>query len=138
MSNIINSIQLNQAINLLETEKNEKFWLLKQEFVDSYETLKPINILKHTFSEFVNKPEFKTDILNSILSIATGYLSKKLTIGNLHNPLKTMFGELLQIGITNIMAKDSTILTTLSKLFSTKQRRVKNDQSVKGELECNY
>lgn len=137
MTPIINIAQLNEAIVILEIERNEKLWLLKQECKNTFETLKPLNILKNTFSQFAKQPEFKGDILNTTLSIATGYISKKLTIGNSHNPIKNLFGELLQIGITSIMAKDSSILNSILKLFSSKKNKA-NDENENNELESNY
>ena len=125
MDKINNTKELDLAILYLTNKQAEEELLLKNEFKTSYESLKPINILKSTFKELVEAPNFKEDLLNTSISIASGYLSKKLAVGSSNDPLKQIFGSFLQIGITSLVVKNadgikSKLVDFLSKVFEKK------------------
>jgi MFS-type transporter involved in bile tolerance (Atg22 family) len=107
MEKITNIQELNAAIVLLEQKQVQQERLLKQQFKETYENIKPINFIRNTFKELVTAPDFKEDVLNTSISLAAGYLSKKLAIGTTNNPLKQILGSFLQIGVTSLVSKNS-------------------------------
>jgi len=111
-------------IELLEQKQADDLLQLKAQVLISLESIKPSNLIKDTFTELTADPEFKGDIVKTTLSIATGYISKKMVIGNTNNPIKQLFGTLLQMGVTNIVSKNSdTIKSTLQSLFSKRNKQ---------------
>jgi hypothetical protein len=122
--------QLREAIFLLEIKQVAEKQLLKDEFKTTFENLQPINLIKKTLSELTTAPNFKGKVLNAILSIGAGYLSKKVMIGATHNPLKQILGAALQIGVTKTVSENSENIkgiatSLLSKLFNNKSNQNK-------------
>lgn len=126
MDRITNTKELNAAILLMANKQDQEEILLKMEFKTFYESLKPLTLLKNTFKELVSASDFKEDLLNASISLATGYLSKKAVVGSTNNPLKKVFGSLIQMGVTSVVAKNadgikSKFMGILSKFFDTKE-----------------
>lgn len=119
----INRIEeLQELILLLELKQVEDKILLKKEFKDTYEGLKPINLIKSTIHEFLNLPDLKGDFLDTSISLTTGYLSKKMIVGSSHNPFKQIIGNLIQMGVTNLISKNSQdIRMTIANLFKKRK-----------------
>jgi hypothetical protein len=125
MKKITSIAELREAIGLLEIKQVNEGRLLKEQFKNTYESLKPINLIKNTFNELTAAPDFKGNFLNTTLGLATGYFSKKVVIGATHNPLKQLFGTLLQIGVTSIVSKNtdrikSTVLHLINNVSNKK------------------
>ena len=52
-------------------------------------------------------PNLKTNLLSTVLSIAAGYASKKIAVGDTKSPMKEILGSLLQMGVTSIVSNKS-------------------------------
>ena len=96
---------LKEAILVLKLKQAEYFLQLKDQYYYTYESLKPINIIKKAFGQMATSSEFKGNILSNVIGITTGYLTKKVLLGSTHNPIKRILGTLLQFVITNIVTK---------------------------------
>ena len=125
----INSTEtLREAIKLLELKKANEAQLLKEEFKISLENFKPANLIKNVLNELVSTPDLKEDIATTAVSLAVGYLSKKVAIGATHNPLKQIAGTLLQMFVTNFTSKNATgikaaAMDLIHTIFSKKQHQ---------------
>jgi hypothetical protein len=120
MKNITTTLDLTNAIQLLEAKQANEWMLLKEQAHITHENLKPLNIIKSSIKGFSTTPDLKDNILNTTLSIAAGYLSKKVAIGNTHNPISQLMGTLLQIGVTSMVSKNTVgIKTIAAKLITT-------------------
>ena len=129
MGKITNITELNAAILLLDDRQYEEELLLKEQFKITYESLKPLNFIRSTFKELVTAPDFKEDLLNTSISLAAGYFSKKLAIGSTNNPFKQILGSFLQMGVTSIVSKNSDDIRTkfmdvVSILFQKKENEL--------------
>lgn len=96
---------LNDMIIVIENKRAMELTVLKEQFHITYESLKPINIIKSTFHEAMSSPDMGNGIVNNVIGIGTGFISKKLLVGSSHNPLKTIFGTILQLVISNVVSK---------------------------------
>ena len=96
--------KINNAIALLEQKQKEEFQDVKHQFDILVETVKPVNLLNNVLEDF-NTPETKTNIVNSITSIASGYISRKLLVGESTNIFKKIAGYTLQYAVTNFISK---------------------------------
>ncbi|MDT8412265.1 MAG: hypothetical protein RQ875_07385 [Vicingaceae bacterium] len=125
MGTITTITELNAAILLLENKQTQEAILLKEQFNLTYESIKPINFIRSTFKELVTAPDFKEDLLNTSISLAAGYFSKKLAVGSTNNPLKQILGSFLQMGVTSVVSKNADSIRTkfmdiLSVVFEKK------------------
>jgi hypothetical protein len=121
---------LKEAICLLKKKKKIERALLKEQLHDVQESLKPINLIKGLFHSFAEDGEGKSSLLDNLLGIATGFLSKKLLIGNSHNIFKNIFGFLMQQGVQKVVIQNSdsikhyssAIFSLLSTFISKKNK----------------
>jgi hypothetical protein len=119
-------ILLKENIVLLEIEQEQNRLLLKEEFKNTFEALRPVNLFKNTFQEITESPDFKNNLIDSIIGIATGFISKKIIVGNTHNPFKQIMGVLLQLTITSMVTKNadaikSSIMEMISKFTNNNE-----------------
>lgn len=112
METINNASELKKAIQLLEIKQKEEGLVLKEQCKVTYESLKPINLLKTTLKDLIT-PDLTGTLINSSLSLAAGYVSKKAVIGSTHNPLKQLLGTVLQMGVTSLVSKNTDGIKSL-------------------------
>jgi len=117
MQNITSSAELKNAILLLEDEQAVKGQLLKEQFFITYESLKPFNILRNALKEISSSPYLIDNILGTATGLATGYLSKKVFIGASANIIRKLIGSLLQLGVTNAVAKHPDGIKSLGQFI---------------------
>jgi hypothetical protein len=118
MKKISPTVQLSEAILLLEADHAIKGQILKDQFLVTYESLKPINLIKSTLKEIATSPIIGDNVLGSIMGLATGYLSKKIVVGGSANPFRKLFGTLLQFGIANTVAKHPEIIRMVGQYIA--------------------
>ena len=100
---------LDQSILSLKIKQSKELDSIKEQLQATYESIKPLNIIKGAFTEIIDSPDIKNNILNSVIGLSTGYLSRKLLFAGKHNPVKTVLGTLLQFVVTNVVSKHSHI-----------------------------
>src|SRR4030042_3487647 len=101
MQNITSTADLKNAIQLLEVEQGIKGQLLKEQFLLTFESLKPVNLLKSTLNDAASSPYLIDNILGNLLGLVTGYLTKKIFIGASGNKFRKLIGSILQFGVVN-------------------------------------
>lgn len=99
-------ISLKDEILMLENRQANEGRMLKEEFQDAYESVRPINLLKSTFQQAAASPDLKDNILKVSVGMAAGYLTKMLFVSISKSPIKKIIGTALLVGVTNIIAKN--------------------------------
>ncbi len=105
METIYTIDSLNQRIKLLEDQQDREWCAIKDEIDEIKENLKPLNLIRNTVQEINEAIGFKSDIAQSAISIGIGYLAKKLVVGKTDSTFKNIFGSLLQLAVTTLVAK---------------------------------
>jgi hypothetical protein len=119
MTTIISTRALTEEILLLETRQAEQSRILRDQFHLTYESLKPLNLIKSTLKEAGASSELKDNIINTSKGLIAGYLSKIIFEGVSNNPLKKMFGSIIMFGITNLVTRNSdTVKRTGTKFLN--------------------
>lgn len=108
MEKIISTVQLIEAIRLLEIKQKEEELLLKEQFIITYESLKPVSLIKSTIKDLMTTPNLNNNILCTVLSIASDYATKKIAIAD----NKTQFNNYLS----------RSLKWVLQALFKIKQK----------------
>jgi hypothetical protein len=86
-------ILLRQLIAIKESENEADLKLLKQHFVFTYESLKPMSIVKSTLAEVISAG-LTGNVVNAAIGLISGVVMKKVLNGKTNNPL-TKFLSLL-------------------------------------------
>jgi hypothetical protein len=126
MQNITSVVGLKNAIQSLENERNIKGELLKKQVMITYESLRPVNLIKNTLKDLFSSSFEGEDISGIAAGLTGGFLFKKLFVGRSGSAFKKLLGSILQFGITNIIARNSNMIKTFVpvfiKLFSGKKK----------------
>jgi hypothetical protein len=104
---------LQYDIQLLKVKQTAEWCLLKAEFLHTYESLKPINMLKSTLKEASASPQIKNGILGSVAGLSTGLLTRVLWPGALLDPIKIVVSTILQAAASNVVTKNAHVIRLL-------------------------
>jgi hypothetical protein len=126
---------LSERIVLLQNKQAEQLIILREQFYITYESLKPLNLIKNVLHEVASSPALKNNLLNNVIGLMTGYLSKKVLIGTSHNPIKKILGAFLQFAIANLVSKHSENIKSAGEYVL--QRILNHRNKVKEEF-LNY
>ncbi|OIP01620.1 MAG: hypothetical protein AUJ98_03770 [Bacteroidetes bacterium CG2_30_33_31] len=115
MQAIHTSTELKDAIKLLEVEHDLKGKLFREQMYLTYDSLKPVNIIKNTLKDISSSPIFIDNIIDNAIGLGTGFLTKKLIVGTSTNPFRNILGSIIQFGVTNIVAQHTQTIKSLGK-----------------------
>jgi hypothetical protein len=105
MQPILSISELKLAIELLEIEKAIKEQSLKEQFYITYETFKPVNLLKSSLSDVAKNPSLIDSILGNLIGYSSGYLTRKILVGDSSNGFRNLLGSLLQFGVSRLLTQ---------------------------------
>ena len=126
MQNITSSAALKDAIQLLEVEQEIKGQFLKKQLYIAYESLKPLNLLKHTLKEITSSPYMIDNISGGVMGLVSGFLSRKIFVGASGNLIRKLIGSFLQFGVTNVVAQNSSVIRSVGQAIFHHFFRKKN------------
>jgi hypothetical protein len=115
MQNITSAAELKDAIQLLEAEQSIKGQLLREQLFLTYESLKPVNLLRNALKEISSTPYLIDNISGTAMGLLGGFLSKKIFVGASGNLIRKLFGSVLQFGVTNLVAQNSEIIKSVGQ-----------------------
>ena len=124
--NAVNALK--ESIRRVEIRQAEEGKILKEQFRITYESLKPVNLIKSSLKELVNSVDIKNSIFETIVSIVSGYVGQKFIVNSKSSVFKKIMGVLMQFGVTSIVSKKSEEVGTF---FSNLVERFINPAHVK-------
>lgn len=132
MKKITSLAELKESIILLEIQRDYEGQLVKEQFKTTYQNFRPANLIKNTFKDLVSAPDFKGNLVDIALSVAAGYVSKKVMVGSTINPIKQLLGTILQMGVTGMVSKNtegikSTAINILQHFINKKKAPTLNE-----------
>jgi len=105
---IRNIKELQAAIAILERKKLVQKELLAEQFHETYEHFKPINLIKNAIKDFeLSSSSLGSTLTSAAISAGAGILSKKLLVGRSGNPFKKLLGWAVELGVANLVSKNS-------------------------------
>lgn len=128
MQNIQNTADLNDAIAQLEKQRGEEEAVMRGKLHDTYESIKPVNLLKSTYHELVGSKEMKDAIIDTSIGLAAGYVSKVIFDGTSKSHTRKAAGTILQLVVTQAVRNHPEKLKTLGRmLFNMLRNKPKLD-----------
>jgi hypothetical protein len=122
---------LDETIRKLEMQRDNERMLLKEQFQIAYESIKPANLVRSAIKEVTQSKELRENLLNYAVGMGTGYITKKVVVGKSHNPLRSLLGNVLQFGVSNVISKKSDLIksagTGLLKMILGKRKNRKSN-----------
>ena len=98
------ALELRELIIALEAQQIEEGRQLKEQLRSTYESLKPLNVLKNLISDFGGPTDLKDNLVQTATGLITGYITRKILIRNSGNPFIRMTGVFLQYWVTNFVS----------------------------------
>ena len=123
---IKNALDLQEAIKKLEDKSMVQKNDLIDQFHATYESFKPINLLKSSLNKVVHSPGTVDNVINATIGLGAGVISKRLLIGKSAGILKKLFGMAFEFGVAGLVSKNSDSIKSgginlLSKIFKSKK-----------------
>jgi hypothetical protein len=117
---------LNDLILVQEMKYDNDLEQLKNQFDVAYESVKPINLIKNLVHKVTASPEIKKDLVSNVIGLSTGFLTKRILLGSLHNPVTKVLGTVFEFAVANLVSKNAggikTIGGNLLKHFLNKNK----------------
>jgi hypothetical protein len=111
------ALELKQLIITRESELELERRALIDQFHITYESIKPLNMIRDTFKEVVSSPEIKTGAANTVIGLIAGHAAKKLFLRNSDNPIKKLLGEVLERVVANKTIKNAEDIKSVTGLL---------------------
>ncbi len=121
--------RLLDTIQFLQQEQAFKRQLLVDQLEISYESLKPLNLIKRALTEIGTSPDLTHNITGTLLGLASGFLSRKILVGTSGNLFRKLLGSVLQFGITNVVAQHPDAVKTFGRFILDQIIRMKESKS---------
>jgi hypothetical protein len=111
---------LRESIRLLEIRQAEEGKELKVQLRVTYESLKPVNLLKSTVKDITSSVELRSGLLESLVSILSGYVTQRMVVRSRGNVLLKLLATALQFGVAGFVANHvETIRSFVNQLFDS-------------------
>ena len=132
MENISSTADLKEAIQNMEAEQAEHLLQLREEFYFTMESFRPVNFIGSSLKEIVSSPNMVNSILGVAVGLFTGYLSSKaIFFGASNNKYRRILGNVLQFGVTSVVARGPKAIKTFGQFISQRIFRKKEKNNSK-------
>ncbi len=127
---IVTAIQLEHQIALLKHQEANKKALLIEQFHETYESLKPMNLIKGAFNKTLAAPNLSSPLLSASLGVGAGVLSKRILTGKSPGFFKRMLGTAVEVAVARLVAKNSDAIknTGLKFIHNLSQKHKSNTE----------
>ncbi|HSK13493.1 MAG TPA: hypothetical protein VK907_09780 [Phnomibacter sp.] len=108
MRSISAAASLQAKIETLESLQTQQLQEIQQQFHFTADKLKPSKLIANTLREAMTPSDTgSSNIIDSTLGLATGFLTRKLLFGSSPSPVKKAIGSVVQFGLSNLVYKNS-------------------------------
>jgi hypothetical protein len=114
------ALELKQLIVLLERRQIEEGNLLKKQFTITYDSMKPLNVLRKLLLEFGSPSDIKDDLVQTATGVVSGFLTRRLLGRSSKNTFIRLAGIYLQHQVSNFIANHSDSIKVLGQYFIMK------------------
>lgn len=117
MQHITSTIDLREAIQQLEIEIEFKGLQVKKDFKFGCKSLNPFNMISDTLDKAASPLLLLDKMVDTILGVATIYLTKKMIIGKSGNKFRLLAGSVMQFIFLNIITQRMDGLKSFGRLL---------------------
>ena len=118
MQKITSVAGLKNAIQLLEAEKEVKGQQFKEQLLFTYDSFRPINIIKRTLNDFFSTPDLTEKLSGTTVGVASGILFNKLFVGRSGNIFRKMIGSLIQVGVSKLVSNNPETIKSIGQFIA--------------------
>ena len=111
MENINEIDALSERIIQLQAQRDVEYGIM----IDEIESLSPKNILSQKLKELAENTEISNGLIISGSAIIASFLSNKIIVCKIINPLKHLLGLAFQMGVAALVAKNTSTIKSTGK-----------------------
>ena len=126
MSDVTIPANIQEKIIMLEKKRHEEGIVLKGQFLDLYERVKPANLIKGAIHDVISSPGVKNHLLIQAMSLTAGFLVKKYFQGKTNNQFQNLIGDVAMSGLSFAVMNNPTPLIMVGKRILTALFRKNN------------
>jgi len=119
--------KLKSAIDELENKRAMEERLLKERSRETFESLKPGNLIRSTVKDVGTTPDLHDRLVNATAALIAGSLSNLIFQGVSHGPLKKLVGKMIQFGVTKVIVDNPEVVKAIGlglyNLITRKSRK---------------
>ena len=104
---------LKEAILNLEKEQAIKSQLLRDQVKATYESLKPMNLIKNTLSSLAESVEVKNSLFEILVSMTTGFVARKAISGNKPRSPLSQAGVFLLASVNSYISRNPEVIKSI-------------------------
>jgi hypothetical protein len=129
---------LSKTIIELKEKRIQELEAIKEQLKTTYESLKPLNIIKSTLKEASSSPDLKANIIGPAIGLGIGFMLKKLLVGSSRNPIKQVVGTLIQFAVANVVARHGGQIRSTGRKLINNFRGHRNESNHNGNDHINH
>ncbi len=103
---------------MLETRQLEERADFIQHVKVTFDSLRPINLIRSSLRDFSNAVEVRSGILETILPLLTNFISGRMILRTHRNSFRRIVATVIQVAMTNFTAKYSHSIVELFTEFA--------------------
>jgi hypothetical protein len=128
---ITTASELDVAILELEERRKTQEQDLIEHFNITYESLKPMNLLKGAIADITGSEEIRDKVINAAVGVGTGLLTRKILMGKSPSLFRKIIGGAAEFGIANFVGSHMDnikefVSSTFDKFFHKKEENNDN------------
>jgi hypothetical protein len=112
MKSTYTSAELRLEILALEAKSRQQEEDIRNTASAAINSLKPANLIKNTFNSTLKSKGLGKNLLTGAMSLAAGFLSKKLFIMGSSNIVKRALGTVVELGVAKVVASNADKITS--------------------------
>lgn len=109
MQTINSAADLKKAIKELELDRTVQWEFLQEQVCNTYESMKPVNLIKNSLIEMASSPYLKNKVFALILDSLNRFVSKHTSKEKSDNPFKNFLNNIVHLGVTNFIVNPIAI-----------------------------
>lgn len=98
--------KLKESIRILEIRQAEEGQQFNAQLRVTYESIKPINLIKNSIKDLADSFELKNGLFETIFTIVSGYFAQRMIVSSKSSVFKKLLGVFMQFGVNNIVLKN--------------------------------
>jgi hypothetical protein len=117
---------------LLESRQELEGKQLREQFMRSYQSIRPANLVRSAIHEVTESQDLKDHLVSTGVGLVAGHVSKQAFESVSDSPVKQLIGTAIQFGVTNVVARHPEVVLAVGKgLFHLIRNAVKSSKTKK-------
>lgn len=127
-TNTIHTMEhLAEAVLRLEERQETEGRILREQFMRSYQSIQPSNLVRSAIHEVTESSELKNHLVSTGVGLLAGHVTKQAYVSVSDSPAKQLIGTAIQFGVTNVVSHHPEVVLAVGKgLFHLLRRAIRS------------